>query len=206
MFTSLYFLHVLVTVVSDARSVISHWLQWDSLSESTSLSCSLRNCFIPGLPGQDSHQCIIHSFLVESQTIFEIKSLYVISQLIASTNRIAFWWILHTHTEWVPEDPASTHHFGQNVQNLENPSLTWGYFSLKSAYISLRLHRTRHFCLWTHFAMQTVFFTWHLATKLIILIHAKHKINGILGYHFSLFLCRLRKNSFNLFKFLCSSH
>ena len=46
------------------------------------------------------------------------------------------------------------------------------------------------------------FFTRHLATKLIILIHAKHKINGILAYHFSLFLCRLRKNFFNLFKFL----
>ena len=122
------------------------------------------------------------------------------------TNRIAFWWILHTHTEWVPEDPASTHHFGRNVQNLENPSLTLGYFSLKAAYISHRLHRTRRFCLWTPFTMQTVFFTTHLATKLIILIHAKHKINGILGYHFSLFLCRLRKNSFNLFKFLCSSH
>ena len=155
MSTSFYSSHVVVTMVSDARSVVSHWLYWNSLSESTSLSCSSRNCFRLALPGQDSHQCIIYSFLVESQTIFEIKSLYLISQLIASTNRIAFWWILHTHTEWVPEDPASTHHFGWNVQNLENWSLALGYFSVKATCMSLRLHRTRHFCLWTPFAMLT---------------------------------------------------
>ena len=50
-----------------------------------------------------------------------------------------------------------------------------------------------------------VIFTRHLATKLIIFIHAKHKINGILGYHFSLFLCRLHKNFFNLFNPLCAN-
>ena len=153
MSTSLYSLHVVATVVNNAQSVVSHWLQWNSVSESTSLRCSSRNCLRLALPGQDSHQCIIHSFLVESQTIFEIRSLYVISQLIASTNKIAFWWILHTHTEWVPKDPASTHHFGWNVQNLENPSLTLAYFSLKTAYISLRLHRARRFLLLTPFAM-----------------------------------------------------
>ena len=41
--------------------------------------------------------------------------------------------------------PSTTHHFGWNVQNLENLSLPLGYFSLKAAYISLRLHRKRRF-------------------------------------------------------------
>ena len=155
MSTSFYSSLVVVTVVIDVQSLASHWLWWNSLSESTSLTCLSRNCFRPALPGQDSHWCIIHSFLVESQTIFKIKSLYVTSRLIALTNRISFWWILHTHTEWEPEGLASTHHFGQNVQNLENPSITLGYFSLKAAYVSLRLHRTRHFCLWTPLTMVT---------------------------------------------------
>ena len=80
---------------------------------------------------------IIHPFLLASQTIFQIKSLYVICLLIASINRFALWWIRHTHTKLVPEEPAILQHFVQNAQNLETLSLTLRYFSLKAGYISL---------------------------------------------------------------------
>ena len=109
----------------------------ESLSESTSLSCSSRNYLRPALVGQDSHQCLIHSFLLASQTIFEIRYLWVKSQLIASTSKIAFWWIRHTDTKWISDDPASSQHFARNVQHLEHPSITLGNFSLQAMYISL---------------------------------------------------------------------
>ena len=70
------------------------------------LSSSSRNFFKAALFRYDSQWCIINTFLSGSQTTFLIRSLYVYGQSIASTSNTAFWWVLHTQTEWVPADPA----------------------------------------------------------------------------------------------------
>ena len=80
----------------------------------------IQGFFKAALPRHDSQQCIIHTLLSGSETTFLIRSLYVYSQSIETTSNTAFWWVPHMQTEWVPDDPASTHHFGLRVQNLEN--------------------------------------------------------------------------------------
>ena len=113
------------------------------------LSSSSRNFFKAALFRYDSQWCIINTFLSGSQTTFLIRSLYVYGQSVASTSNTAFWWVLHTQTEWVPDDPARTHHFGLRVQNLENPIFMLGYLSLIVLSSSDTLHRTNRFCLCT---------------------------------------------------------
>ena len=38
-----------------------------------------------------------------------------------------FWWVVQTHTEFVPDEPAMIHHLMRKVQNLENPIFTSGF-------------------------------------------------------------------------------
>ena len=44
-----------------------------------------------------------------------------------------FWWYVQTHPEWVPDDPARTHHFSLNSQNFEKPIIVLTYLDLKLA-------------------------------------------------------------------------
>ena len=73
----------------------------------------------------------------------------------ASTMSFAFWWIVKTQTEWVPEDEMITHDFGRSEQNFDSPLLCWGCFSLNAVYNSFKLHRKRRFCLWIFLPMLT---------------------------------------------------
>ena len=83
-------------------------------------------------PGQVVQQCIIHSQSDGSHTTLLTRSLYVTSQFRASTNKMMFWWVVKTHTEFVPDESTMTHHLRRRVQNLENPTFTSGFLSLNA--------------------------------------------------------------------------
>ena len=68
---------------------------------------------------------------------------------------MVFLWVVQTHTECVPDEPAMAHHLGQRVQNLENPIFTSVFFSLNATTNSWRLHGTNCFCFWTPSCMLT---------------------------------------------------
>ena len=81
---------------------------------------------------QLAQRCIIHSQFDESHTALLTRSLYVTSQFRASTNKMMFWWVVKTHTEFVPDESTMTHHLRRRVQNLENPTFTSGFLSLNA--------------------------------------------------------------------------
>ena len=57
-----------------------------------------------------------------------------------------FWWYAQTHTEWVADDPARTHHFGCNSQNSEKPMLVLTYLDLKLVKNSFKFERIVFVC------------------------------------------------------------
>ena len=171
---SLYYSQVDVAVTREALSVICHCEKWNWKSGWVSLSCSSRNLLNAFVPGQLVQWCIIHSRFDGSHNTLLTRPLYVTSQFKASTYKMVFWWVVQTHAECIPDEPAMTHHLGQRVQNLENPiftsglitilklrlrsiskRITAGFLSLNATNNSWRLHRTNCFCLWTPFCMLT---------------------------------------------------
>lgn len=58
--------------------------------------------------------------------IIELKYL----KFIPSSINLTFWWLVHTQTLCVPDDPARTHHSGRNSANLDDPMGCCGYYFL----------------------------------------------------------------------------
>ena len=50
-----------------------------------------------------------------------VSSWWSLSSLTEESIRFTFWCIVQTQTEWVPELPTNTHHFGLRLQNFEKP-------------------------------------------------------------------------------------
>ena len=126
----------------------------------TSSSRNLLNAFVSGKLVQ---RCIIHSRFDGPHTTLLTRSLYVTSQVRASTNKMVFWWVVQKHTDCVPA--AMAHYLGRRVQNLGNPIFTTGFLSLNATNNSWRLHRTNGFCFWSPFCIALPFF-WEVCANI----------------------------------------
>ena len=112
---------------------------------------NLRNTFVPG---QLVQRFIIDSQFDGSDTAFLKRSLFATSHFWASNNKMVFWWVVQTHTKYVPDEPAMTHHLGRRVQNLENSIFTSGFLSLNAAiqgdYTELNTFVCNHLSICSH--------------------------------------------------------
>ena len=155
------------------------------------------------MPGQDSHQYMIHLLLSVLQTMFLIRSLYVKSQSIASTSNTAFWWALQTQTEWFILESARTQYLCLKAQNFENPIFIFGCFSLKAVYNSCTLQRllkVENFLIMYSFTRTNKFFLFrHLPTEVFIFINVIYQMKCFSGDSFSFFASRFCKYSTYIF-------
>ena len=133
--------------ISSAQSSIVHCWNSTSISslDSSSSSISLSpkkwlhgKSLTPTVLGQLSQQYIMQSFDDLLQTLISVKE-YDFSSSIALSISLRFWWIVHTHTEWVPFGQTLIHHFDLRLANFENPILLSGYLDLYAIKISVTL-------------------------------------------------------------------
>ena len=133
-------------------------------------------------PGQTSLSPRKQSGSGRLRIIFAKKWWYVEQLWLSSCSRalrsisFTFWWMVQTHTPWVPLAPTRIQCFGCSSANLENPICCWECFVLKCWYSSLRLHKIRHFwtCIrslhWQALLTQNLF-----SQAYICCIHHSHK-------------------------------
>ena len=131
----------------------------------------------------------MHLLLSVLQTIFVIRSLYVISQSIVSTSNTTFWWALQTQTERVIFEPARTHHLSLKAQNFENPIFTFGYFSFKAVYNSCKLQTllqvAKFLFMYSFTHTNIVFLFKHLPTEIVIFKNVCYQMKCFSGDSFS---------------------